>query len=1248
MRANLGYMDTSGKCVPNGGVNGDEPVTNNTQGISNLLQFSDNGNGVIHLDNIAGNPAGLGSAAYGFNSSSGNTMFYTSGYSPGTCSGEIVTVTKQDAGPDSAGSVSAYRYVLNSTNDIEKTINDTTKDSVFLSYITDPISGAAGCGVSKSKINFGRNVDNSYSPFGIIGAVPDISKLTPGAGPVTPGNAGTSTDACDASHTGMEWLVCPVLSMVDAGNRAIMSTFTGQLPFTVDQLMNKDHNQKNQNLHNAWAGIRDLASAFLVVVMLVMIFSQAISFGPFDAYTVRKVLPKIVIAVIIMQLSWVLISTVVNMVNTLGQGLGGLLYAPFGGKQYLDSPDTLWYLLGNAHIGSMANIITSWPAAIVFLGIGLANLGAVLMGAIAGGVALLVGLAALIFRKIVIMLCLLFAPIALLIWILPGSGMQRYFKIWSENLTKSLMMYPLIILMIAGGRIFAWVGGNQGTSTTDHFVSFFIVLVGYFGPLFILPKTYKWGGQAMSLAGSSLSSLGAKVNKTLDKPTRDMSKRLQNRLVDSMYRTTVPGEGKGTPSRYARTKAGLLRGAVRTAGGHPIPTKRQTNTMLKEAGEWKGEELGLIEGKMASDFKEFQKLEKLGVSPAKELMRDKYWTNGNAMQRRAFGQWALATNSFMELSQYQWRQGGHQLDNGKGGKVWVPKSVTDWKDGEGKDKHGNKVTTDDLKAHPERYWDPRDDMARTQDWVDLEHNNPDFIKAISEKAPRLMNFRTALGGGPDPMDYLPAGSEANSEDGKFVSENPPIPDSDFMPGGQYADANPTKDPTIAHAMAQEYRVKKGYWLADQAGFGKPFSQTEDPSAPTRWRPEHYEELADVGQMLLATGAKPEQLKGAIALKTHIDEQSDSHFGRSNLQGLTGADSAPIDVIMQSVGAPSRHLETSLEKKTPDRPAGSSQGTVTISHSAARHMSDTDAGAWIEKRGGIENVSTGDLARLSTNLGRYPTGTGITVKNAQGRDVPVGGTLRPDARSDTWTAVQAELANRPTRPGLAGPVGPLPGGTTPPPVIPPPDPGDARGPDHGPEAGLTGLTYSREKAIDMAVPLPSPAASVEMVSEPIEKAMPGTAGEMTVDHPTEEMPEPLAYESTPLPPISSSTPSAPPTVKVVLPTGFNTGSSTPVGTRRSGSSSTSDMPQTIIPGRLRERTAEEVIRDQQNVERQQEIDYQLRKQREKERQKTANWTPRSGVNTGGFKIEHNTQPPPSGNQPGSVIRPNTPPDTPPES
>jgi hypothetical protein len=206
------------------------------------------------------------------------------------------------------------------------------------------------------------------------------------------------------------------------------------------------------------------------------------------------------------------------------------MYLPFKGTANMQ----FGALLGNAGVNGLGAATVGWGGLIAGIGTAAFAPFSVLMAAFLAVVALLVGLATLIFRKILIMMCLVFAPIAMAAWILPGT--KKYYDMWYSNFTKSLMMFPLVVALVAAGRIFAYVSGTQKNGAL---LGFFIVLVGYFGPLFIIPKAYKWGGSLMQMAGSGINnavekSVGDRGKKWIDGQraaqkewkARDASKRL--------------------------------------------------------------------------------------------------------------------------------------------------------------------------------------------------------------------------------------------------------------------------------------------------------------------------------------------------------------------------------------------------------------------------------------------------------------------------------------------------------------------------------------------------------------------------------------------------------------------------------------------------------------------------------------------------------------------------------------------------
>lgn len=346
----------------------------------------------------------------------------------------------------------------------------------------------------------------------------------------TGGQTATDTQTADTCYLNstwsLAWLACPALEAASTLANKLIDLFEDQLSFRVSDLSS---NNGQQSLKTAWTIFKDIASAVFVIIMLVMVISEAIGVGPFDAYTVRKMLPKLIVAIIFMQLSWAFLAWVVDFFDDVGKGLADLMYLPFGGTAKMQFGS----LLSQAGVNGLGAATVGWGGLIAGIGTAAFAPFSVLMAAFTAVSALLVGLATLIFRKILIMLCLLLSPVAFAAWVIPGT--KKYFDLWYSNFTKSLAMFPLVVGFIAAGRIFAFVSGTQ----ENGLIGFIIVLVGYFGPMFMLPKCYKWGGSLMQTAGNGIGSaynktVGERSKKWIDSQraaqkewkARDASKRL--------------------------------------------------------------------------------------------------------------------------------------------------------------------------------------------------------------------------------------------------------------------------------------------------------------------------------------------------------------------------------------------------------------------------------------------------------------------------------------------------------------------------------------------------------------------------------------------------------------------------------------------------------------------------------------------------------------------------------------------------
>lgn len=361
----------------------------------------------------------------------------------------------------------------------------------------------------------------SYNPNNPLGPHTVIYKktftLTPGQslnvsetvkGYVGNGSASTSTSSATPTQSALQcgvkwfnpltWLVCPV---VDAAQG--LMHYVGNLISAYLEIPNQYFDTANQTgraVYTAWSGMRYLALGGIVIAALIMILSQAIGTGPFDAYTVRKLLPRLLFAAIFISLSWPLIGLMVGISNGIGEGIRALILDPFAHITNAADPSLL----------DLTGAVGGGAA----LGVALGMVGS-LSFALSGAIAVLTGLAVIVLRQMIVILLVIFAPLAIIAYVLPGT--DKGWKLWWDSFFGALLMFPLIEAFIALGAVFSRIAliNAQASSTGTLTRSFdeIIAFVAAYVPYFLLPATVRFAGGAVRGIGGAVSGGSLSLHK---------------------------------------------------------------------------------------------------------------------------------------------------------------------------------------------------------------------------------------------------------------------------------------------------------------------------------------------------------------------------------------------------------------------------------------------------------------------------------------------------------------------------------------------------------------------------------------------------------------------------------------------------------------------------------------------------------------------------------------------------------------
>jgi len=365
-----------------------------------------------------------------------------------------------------------------------------------------------------------------------------------------PGSVTDGSATCEGSDfSGLGWISCSILRLVDEGIKTLDEQISKLLTIPPNYY-------QDSYLEKSWASIRNISNLGIVIVLLIIIISQAISIGPFDAYTIKKILPRLVFAVIAIQLSWFLTTKAIVITNDIGGGVAGLLAAPFGGLDAL----------------SLGKIITdvSGPLGVSFVAIA-AVPGTIAFVLFFGVTALLIALMAfflLTLRQFIIVVCIVFAPIALLLSILPGT--RKIWDIWEDTFTKLLIFYPLMMGMIAAGRIFAKIVAStnpQGYLTNA--AQFVIVIMAFFLPYALIPIIFRFaGGVLANISGVANDRSKGLFDRARESRHRSIDRRISKPILQQRAEAVRRLQGRG--SGAGKFGAFAYRQAARSVGGYNI------------------------------------------------------------------------------------------------------------------------------------------------------------------------------------------------------------------------------------------------------------------------------------------------------------------------------------------------------------------------------------------------------------------------------------------------------------------------------------------------------------------------------------------------------------------------------------------------------------------------------------------------------------------------------------------------------
>jgi len=384
-------------------------------------------------------------------------------------------------------------------------------------------------------IYFGPGVDTTTATsakYVEYNFVPPDSYLNPShekAITVDASSYGKAPEQCAVQ--GIGWIVCSVSNFLAYGMDWVFNVLTGFVAVQPIQT-----NQKG-DLYIAWNLMRGIANIAFVIAFLIIIFSQLTNTGVSN-YGIKKLLPRLVVAAVLVNISYYICAIGVDISNVLGYSIQQL---------FMNIRGSLFHIYGNTWGASnlswqsVTGFVLSGGTAALALGVGsvvaLSATGGTVLGAIFLLLPALVGLLLAVLvvllilaaRQAIIIILLIISPLAFVAYLLPGT--EKWFEKWREIFMTMLIFFPAFSFVFGGAQLAGSVI-IQNASSINLIILGMIVQVA---PLAIAPLLLK-------LSGSLLGKIAGVVNN----PNKGLLDRTRNWSKEraEMHRQRGLGDGR--------------------------------------------------------------------------------------------------------------------------------------------------------------------------------------------------------------------------------------------------------------------------------------------------------------------------------------------------------------------------------------------------------------------------------------------------------------------------------------------------------------------------------------------------------------------------------------------------------------------------------------------------------------------------------------------------------------------------------
>ena len=350
----------------------------------------------------------------------------------------------------------------------------------------------------------------------------------------SPSENSTST-SCDVQ--GIGWFICPVSNWLADGIDLMYSALQ-------EFLKTKPLETTNQNsgIYLAWVIMRNISNVAFIVAFLVIIYSQLTSVG-ISNYGVKKMLPRLIIAAVLVNLSFTICAILLDLSNIAGYAFQ---------DAFMGIKNTISTVGENTSTWTWSEVIsTALSNGALAVGAGYAVslalttelLPMLVPAATLAGLTLLFILLIMAARQALIIILIIVSPLAFVCYLLPGT--EKWFKKWRDSFLTMLVFFPAFAVVFGGAQL-AGIIIIQNASGPNGAIMHILGMLVQIIPLAITPLIMKLSGGVLGKFAGFVND----KNKGLYDRTKNWSKDRRETIKNK--KLANPNMARFNPNRLRR------------------------------------------------------------------------------------------------------------------------------------------------------------------------------------------------------------------------------------------------------------------------------------------------------------------------------------------------------------------------------------------------------------------------------------------------------------------------------------------------------------------------------------------------------------------------------------------------------------------------------------------------------------------------------------------------------------------------